>query len=136
MVYKVHVFGFKGFEAFLYFVKGILPERLNAIRSLEIQGIAFPSVPDMSPYSRDTWTQTWSTIATMRGLSNLTVIIEPGNQRVLDAEEEAAYLGPLKQIQQVADYEVRLNWEKASWRDDPESGPYRITRPIPPSPIL
>jgi len=135
MVYKLHVFSFKGFEAFLYFVKGILPERLNVIRLLEIQGIAFPFVTGMSPYSCDTWTQAWAIIATMKGLSNLTVIIEPGNQPLLDAEEEAAYFGPLKQIQQVANYEVRLNWEKKSWERDLESGPYRITRPILPSPI-
>lgn len=128
MVYKVHVFSFKGFEAFLYFVKGILPERLNVVRALEIQGIAFPSVTGMSPFSRETWAQVWSTIATMKGLSNLTVIIEPSNQAFLDSEQ-AAFLEPLKQIQQVRDYEVRLNWKKESWQRNPESGPYRITRP-------
>jgi len=87
----------------------------------------------MSPNDFKTWKQTWSTIATMKCLSKLTVIIEPGNLPYYDAEEQAAIFAPLKNIQQVVDYEICLNWEKQSYDLEPESGPYRITRPIQPN---
>jgi hypothetical protein len=133
MIYKLHVFSFNGFETFLYFVKGVIPERLNIIRSLEIQGVILPSPysTDISPNDFKTWKQTWSTIANMENLSKLAVIIEPGDLPLYSAEEEAAIFAPLKQIRHVADYEVQLNWERQRGDREPECGPYRITRPLP-----
>jgi hypothetical protein len=142
MVYKLHIFNFRGFEAFQYFVNGIIPERLNDIRTLEIQGIGFPfgfpvvCKPGSYPDSFRAWNQTWSTVATMKGLSRLTVIIEKKNVPTYDAEERAAMFKPLQQIRQVKNYEICLNWEKQSWDFEPESGPYRITRPALPNPSV
>jgi hypothetical protein len=132
MVYSLHVFNFNGFETFLYFVEGVIPDRLNAIRSLEMHGIVYPSLHsvDMSPSNLRTWQQAWLTIATMKGLSKLTVIIGSENSGYYDAAEQLTIFGPLKQIRQVADYKICLNWKPLSSDFEPGSGPYRITRPM------
>lgn len=132
MVYTQHTFSFAGFEPFLYFTRAIIPERLNAIRSSVIEGLVLPSPhsTDLFPHDFKTWKQAWSVIATMNGLKNLKIIIEPSHGTYYDAEEKAIIFAPLKEIRQVLEYEVFLNWERQSYDVYPESDLYRITGPV------
>lgn len=96
----------------------ILPQRLDAIRSVSLQW-TFDLPPEPPPYGKKgprrddwMWTKVWSTLAQMKGLIDLLVEIRipEGSEWALPswAEKEIGVLKPLKGIKIAGTFELIL----------------------------
>jgi hypothetical protein len=137
VLYSTCVFSMRTPDDFIQFSTTILPQRINTIRSLQLNYMLEPERIFLCPLPDDlAWQKSWPLIARMQGLQRLHVrfSLPPPISRemmiVISAREEK-YVEPMARVTQVSTYIVELPWPEAPWIKARRSGtilPFEIVR--------
>ena len=124
-------------ESVISFADTILPQRLNAIRSVELGwyfNIPYPLYTrkfqplDYPPYDIATWERVWSILANMEGLTKLRVDLVGRWIEPLTADEERQLLDPAMKVKRPRVWDMRIDWEDAEVDWEAQGAPFRVVR--------
>lgn len=115
----------------------ILPQRLNAIRSVELGWYFYIPYPlytrkfqpmDYPPYDIATWERVWFTLTNMEGLIKLRVDLVGNWIEPLTADDERQLLGPANEVKRPRVWNMRVNWEDVGVDWEAKGAPFRVLR--------
>ena len=139
VLYGDTTFSMLHLESVISLADTILPQRLNAIRSVELGWyfyIPFPlymrtSRPEpmgYPPYDIATWERVWSILANMEGLMKLRVDLVGRWTEPLTPDEEMQLLGPAMKVKRPRVWDMRIDWEDAEVDWEAQGAPFRVVR--------
>lgn len=137
ILYSKNTFSMLHLGRLLHFSFTVLPQRMNAIRSLELgwylnsiypydTGCTWNSQNPPAPYDKTTWERAWAILAGMDGLRNLRVDLVGRWMAPLPLEAELRMLSPATKVVNPRVWDLRLDWPNTGAQF--EDAPFRITR--------
>lgn len=115
VLYSLNIFDFDSTETFLAFSCGILPQRFDSIRSIQLDfqfSVATRFGESHPEIDMPRWERTWRVIATMRDLQEVKVRIDwprgVASGKEISPDKEVAFLEPLMLVKGLKVFEVLL----------------------------
>lgn len=137
VLYGGTTFSMLHLESVVCLADTILPQRLNAIRSVELGWYFYIPYPlytrkfqpmDYPPYDIATWERVWSILANMEGLMELRVDLVGRWIEPLTTDEERQLLGPAMKVKRPRVWDMRVDWEDAEVDWEAQGAPFRVVR--------
>lgn len=134
ILYSQNSFSMLHLESIICLSSTVLPQRMNAIRSLEFGWLFYsphppytrPSEIKFPPHDEGTWERVWDTLADMQGLRKLRVDLLGNWTTRLERDAERMLLLPAAKIWRPKVWEMRVNWLDTG--ADLEDAPFTIER--------
>ena len=137
VLYEETTFSILDLESMISLADTILPQRLHAIRTVELGWyfcIPYPlytrrfqrAAPP--PYDVATWERFWAILADMTGLRNLRVDLVGSWIEPLTADEEERLLGPATDVKRPQVWDLRVDWEDAGVDWEAQGAPFKLVR--------
>lgn len=124
-------------ESVISLADTILPQRLNAIRSVELGWYFYIPYPlytrkfqptKYPPYDIATWERIWSILANMEGLMKLRVDLVGRWVEPLTVDEERQLLGPAMEVKRPRVWDMRVDWEDPGVDWEESRAPFMVLR--------